>query len=167
MASILSEADAPGKADWREAIRGRAAGMATMSREEWRAFLAEGTRTGKLATTRKDGRPHVVPVWFVLDGEDIVFNTGATTVKGHSLRRDRRICLCVDDERPPYSFVMVEGTVRVSTDLEDVRRWATIIGGRYMGAERAEEFGARNAVEGELLVRVTPTNVLAVANLAA
>jgi len=99
--------------------------------------------------------------------EDIVFNTDATTVKGHSLRRDRRICLCVDDERPPYSFVMVEGTVRVSTDLEDVRRWATIIGGRYMGAERAEEFGARNAVEGELLVRVTPTNVLAVANLAA
>ncbi len=132
-----------------------------MPPERWRAFLAHGTRTAKLATTRKDGRPHVVPVWFVLDGDDLVFTTGAGTVKARSLRRDPRVCLCVDDETPPYAFVMVEGRATLSRDSEALLRYATEIGGRYMGADRAEEFGRRNAGPGEVLVRVTPTRVLA------
>lgn len=132
-----------------------------MTREEWRAFLQYGTRTGKLGTGRKDGRPHVVPVWFVLDGEDIVFTTGARTVKGRALRRDPRACLCVDDENPPYAFVMVDGDATLSDDLEEMLPYATAIGGRYIGADRAEEFGRRNAVPGEMLIRLTPTRVLA------
>ena len=132
-----------------------------MTREEWRAFLQLGTRTGKLATVRKDGWPHVVPVWFVLDGEDIVFTTGARTVKGRALRRDPRACLCVDDENPPYAFVMVEGRATLSDDLEKMLVYATAIGSRYMGADNAEAFGRRNAVPGELLVRLTPTRVVA------
>jgi PPOX class probable F420-dependent enzyme len=71
-----------------------------MTPERWRAFLAQGTRTAKLATTRSDGRPHVVPIWFVLDGEDLVFTTGGRSVKARNLRRDPRVCLCVDDETP-------------------------------------------------------------------
>ena len=137
-----------------------------MTDEEWHAFVMEGTRTAKVATARKDGRPHVVPVWFVLDGEDVAFTTGASSVKGQALRRDRYACLCVDDQTPPYSFVMVEGPVELSTDPGELRRVATLIGRRYMGDERAEEFGARNAAEGELLVRLRPTHVLAEADLA-
>jgi PPOX class probable F420-dependent enzyme len=136
-----------------------------MTREEWRAFLEHGTRTAKLATTRRDGRPQVVPVWFVLDGEDIVFTTGGSSVKALAMRRDRRVCLCVDDEHPPYAFVMVEGEAAVSDDLQAMLSAATAIGGRYMGADRAEEFGRRNAMPGELLVRVTPSRVLAFADV--
>jgi len=132
-----------------------------MTEEEWRAFLAHGTRTGKLATTRRDGRPHVVPIWFVVDGGDLVFTTAARTVKARSMRRDPRVCVCVDDERPPYAFVMVEGTARFVDDAAELLRFATAIGGRYMGAARAEEFGRRNAVPEEVLVRVTPTRVSA------
>src|SRR3954463_12042787 len=139
--------------------------MRRMAEEEGHAVVMEGTRTGKVATARKDGRPHVVPVGFVLDDEDVVFTTGASSVKGQALRRDRYACLCVDDQAPPFSFVMVEGPVELSTDLDELRRVATRIGERYMGAERAEEFGARNAVEGELLVRLRPTHVLAEADL--
>ena len=131
-----------------------------MTPVETRAFLLEGTRTGKLATTRKDGRPHVVPIWFVLDGDDVVFTTGADTVKGRSLRREGRAAICVDDERPPFAYVMVEGRVEISEEPEEMLRLATEIGGRYMGAERAEEFGRRNAVEGELLVRLKPDNIV-------
>ena len=40
--------------------------------------------------------------------------------------------------------------------------WTTKIGARYMGEDRAEEFGRRNAVEGELLVRLTPDRVVAI-----
>lgn len=132
-----------------------------MSRDQCRAFLQHGTRTAKIATTRADGRPHVVPIWFVLDGDDLLFTTGAGSVKGRSLRRDRRVCLCVDDETPPYAFVMVEGRAMLSEDMDELLTVATAIGGRYVGQDRAEEFGRRNAVPGELLVRVTPTRVLA------
>lgn len=137
-----------------------------MSRDECRAFLSAGTRTGSLATVRRDGRPHVVPIWFVLDGDDLVFTTGSDSVKAHAMRRDPRVCLCMDDERPPYAYVMVEGRAALSEDPDDLLRFATMIGGRYMGADRAEQFGRRNAVPGEVLVRVTPTKVTAFAEIA-
>ncbi|WP_405578482.1 PPOX class F420-dependent oxidoreductase [Streptomyces sp. NBC_01092] len=132
-----------------------------MTDEEWRAFVSHGTRTGKLSTVRADGSPHVTPIWFVLDGDELVFNTGSSSVKGRNLVRDGRVALCVDDDRPPYSFVVIQGRARVSEDLEELRRWAGRIGARYMGEERAEEFGARNGVSGELLIRVTIDKVLA------
>lgn len=140
--------------------------MHEMPEEERRAFLLEGTRTGKLATVRRDGRPHVVPIWFVLDGDDVVLTTGAGTVKGRNIRRDPRVCLCVDDEDPPYAYVMVEGEAQISEDPDALLSWATRLGHRYMGADRAEEFGRRNAVEGELLVRIRPTKTLARAAIA-
>jgi PPOX class probable F420-dependent enzyme len=137
-----------------------------MTREETRAFLLEGTRTGKLATARADGRPHVTPIWFTLDDEEIVFTTHGVSIKAKAIQRDERVCMCVDDQTPPYSYVMVEGTAALSDDLDDLVRWATVIGGRYMGADRAEEFGARNGVPGELLVRITPTRVVTRADMA-
>jgi hypothetical protein len=78
-----------------------------------REFLLAGTRTGKLSYTAADGRPLVAPVWFVLEDDAVVFNTGAAT------------------------------------------------GRRYMGADKAEEFGRRNGVPGELVVRLRPVKVLA------
>ncbi|MFL6076267.1 MAG: PPOX class F420-dependent oxidoreductase [Mycobacteriales bacterium] len=135
--------------------------MRTMTEAEWVAFVSEGTRTGKLAVVRADGRPHVTPVWFVLDGTDLLFNTAATSLKGKALRRDPRVSITVDDQVPPYSFVKIDGAAEIVDDLAELRRWATAIGGRYMGADRAEEFGERNGVPGELLVRVHPTHVVA------
>lgn len=140
--------------------------MREMSDEEIREFLSHGTRTGKLAITRADGRPHVTPIWFVLDGDDVVFNTSADSVKGRRLASDGRAAMTVDDQTPPYSFVMIEGTVSLSDDVEAMLPYATQIGGRYMGADRAEEFGRRNAVDGELLVRLTPTTTVSRADMA-
>ena len=133
----------------------------------WREFLAAlPARTAKVATVRVDGRPHVAPVWIALDGDDIVFTTGADTAKGKALRRDPRVSLCVDDDRPPFSFVIVDGTAALSEDADELLRWATVLGGRYMGADRADAYGRRNAVPGELLVRVTPTHVVAQRDIA-
>jgi PPOX class probable F420-dependent enzyme len=137
-----------------------------MSDEEAMAFLAHGTRTGKVATTRADGRPHVAPIWFVLDGGDVVFMTGAETLKGKTLRRDPRAALVVDLEQPPYAFVLVEGTVSLSADLDEMLPLSIAIARRYMGEEQAEDFGRRNAVEGELLVRLHPDKIVAVDELA-
>jgi PPOX class probable F420-dependent enzyme len=137
-----------------------------MTDEQWRAFVTHGTRTGKLSTVRADGSPHVTPIWFLLDGDDVLFNTAKDSVKGRNLARDGRVALCVDDDRPPYDFVVLEGRAELSEDLDELRRWATRIGARYMGEERAEEFGKRNGVPGELLVRVRVEKILAYAAVA-
>jgi PPOX class probable F420-dependent enzyme len=124
-------------------------------------------RPGIVATTRKDARPHVAPVWFVVDDDGtIVFTTGADTVKGRTLRRTGWAAMTVDDDRPPFSFVMVEGPVEISDDLGEVRAWAARLGGRYMGADRAGEYGERNGVPGEVLVRLTPTRFVSARDLA-
>ncbi|KOU24795.1 pyridoxamine 5-phosphate oxidase [Streptomyces sp. WM6372] len=133
-----------------------------MTQEEWRAFVSHGTRTGKLSTVREDGSPHVAPVWFVLDGDAFVFNTGKDTVKGRNLVRDGRVALCVDDDRPPYSYVVLQGRAEIGEDLDEMLPWATRIAARYMGEERAGAYGRRNAVPGELLVRVPIDKVISV-----
>jgi PPOX class probable F420-dependent enzyme len=128
--------------------------MRSMTRDECLAFLTAGTRTGKLATTRPDGRPHVAPIWFVVEDDSLVFNTWHTSVKARNLTANPRAALVVDDQQPPFAYVMVEGVVEISDDLEEVRRIAVATGTRYMGRDRAEEFGARNGVEGELALRL-------------
>jgi len=140
--------------------------MRTMSDEEYRAFMMQGTRTAKVATVSANGLPHVKPVWFVLDGDDLIFTTHESYAMTRHLRRDPHIALSIDDQEAPYSFVIVEGAVTLSEDLDELVRWATMIGGRYTGADRAEEFGRRNGVPGELLVRITPTKLLARADIA-
>src|SRR5579864_6163940 len=108
-----------------------------MTTEEYRSFLNAGTRTGKLATVGADGRPHVAPIWFALDGDIVVFTTGRSTKKARNMRRDPRVSLCVDDETPPFAYVVIEGTVETSDSLLEMLDWATRIGGRYMGADLA------------------------------
>ncbi|MGW0534842.1 PPOX class F420-dependent oxidoreductase [Streptomyces sp. NPDC003032] len=132
-----------------------------MTDDQWRAFVSHGTRTGKLSTVRADGSPHIAPIWFLLDGDDLVFNTGKETVKGRNLARDGRVALCVDDDQPPFAFVVLQGRAELFEDIEQVRHWAARLGARYMGEDRAEEFGERNGVPGELLVRVRVDKVLA------
>ena len=133
----------------------------------WREFvLASPARTGKLAVVRADGSPHVAPVWTDLDGDTVVFMTSARTIKGKAILRDPRVCICWDDERPPFSFVLVAGTATTSADPDDLLAWATRIAGRYMGEDQAESYGRRNAVPPEMVVRVTPTKVTAKVDVA-
>ena len=135
--------------------------------EWWRDFVsALPARTAKLAVVRADGSPHVAPVWTDLDGPDVVFMTSAETLKGRSIRRDGRVALCWDDERPPFSFVTVTGSATTSEDPAELLAWATRIGGRYMGAERAEAYGRRNGVPPEMVVRVRPRRVVAKVDVA-
>jgi PPOX class probable F420-dependent enzyme len=125
------------------------------------AFLLEGTRTGKLGYCAADGRPLVAPVWFVIEGGRLVFNTGKDTAKGRALARDPRVAVCVDLEQPPFAYVQVQGVAEFSEDPVGLVATATAIGARYMGADLAEEFGRRNGVPGELMVRVRPVKVIA------
>jgi PPOX class probable F420-dependent enzyme len=130
------------------------------------SFLSEGTRTAMLGYVAADGRPLVAPVWFFVDDGQLVFNTGKDTAKGRALARDPRVVVCVDDPHPPYSFVQVQGVAALSEDPEDLVAVASRTGARYMGADKADEYGRRNGVPGELVVRVQPTKVLKAFDLA-
>jgi PPOX class probable F420-dependent enzyme len=133
----------------------------------WRTFVTElPARTAKLAVVRADGSPHVAPVWVDLDGDEIVFMTSADTIKGKAILRDPRVSLCWDDERPPFAFLTIAGTCTTSVDPDELLRWGTRIGGRYMGADQAEAYGRRNAVPPEMVVRVRPTHVVAKVDVA-
>ncbi|WP_433266722.1 PPOX class F420-dependent oxidoreductase [Actinosynnema sp. CS-041913] len=128
----------------------------------WREFVsATPARTGKLAVVRKDGSPHVSPVWVDLDGSTIVFTTHLESIKGRSIARDGRISICLDDEQPPFAFVTISGRAEIVDDPEQVRYWTGRIGGRYMGAERADEYAERNGVEGEVVVRIREARIVA------
>jgi len=137
-----------------------------MTGAEWREFLLRGTKTGKLATVRKDGRPHLVPVWFDLDGDAVIFTTSDRSVKFMNMKRDPRVSITIDDQTPPYSYVMIEGTVSFSEDPGELLYWATRIGGRYMGEDQAEAYGKRNSTPGEVIVRIIPSKVSAFADVA-
>ncbi len=135
--------------------------MASVTDPKVSEFLSGGTRTGKLAYAGQDGRPLVAPIWFIVEGGDLVFNTGKDTAKGRALARDTRATLCVDLEEPPYGFVQVQGEAELSEDPGELVRTATAIAARYMGPDRAEEFGRRNGAPGELVVRLRPVKVIA------
>ena len=133
--------------------------MREMTTEEALDFLSTGTRTGKVAWVGADGRPHVAPIWFIVEDGEILFNTGTEAGKARAMQRDGRISLVVDVEEPPYAFVKVDGTVEFTEDPGEVLRVATLAGDRYMGADQAEAFGARNGVPGECVVRLRPTSI--------
>jgi PPOX class probable F420-dependent enzyme len=139
--------------------------MPKMTEPQYRRFLSEGARTGELAMVRADGRPHVIPIWYLLEGDELVFTTGRNSVKGKNLRRDRRVMICVVDETPPYALVAIEGVARLSEDPKELYDYTARVGGRYMGAGRADEFGRRNGAPGEMVVRVRLDKVIALDGL--
>jgi PPOX class probable F420-dependent enzyme len=140
--------------------------MKRMTDEDAWRFLAEGQRTAVFASVRPNGRPHAVPTWYAVDGEELVFTTWHTTVKAANLRRDGRAVVVVQDPAPPYDYVSVEGDAELVDDLALCREISTRLGAKYMGADRAEEFGKRNGVQGELVVRIHPTRIHGVTGVA-
>lgn len=140
-----------------------------MTEDEIKDFLLQGTFTGKLGTINKDGTPHVVPIWYTVDGEDnIIFNTGDKSVKAKNIRRDNRVHICVDDQTPLFSFVTIDGIAEIiSNEPSEVYKWAKIIAARYMGYNKSEEYGRRNSAEGELLVKIKPIRVIGEKDIAA
>ena len=129
----------------------------------------KGTFTGKLATVKKDGSPHTVPIWFVLESRkknnqefDILFTTDYTSIKAKNIRRDNRVSLCVDDQTPPFSFVIVYGIAKIHHyNQKELLKMASQIALRYMGKDKAEEYGRRNSTKGEVLVRLRPKKIIA------
>ncbi|MHA1991644.1 MAG: PPOX class F420-dependent oxidoreductase [Candidatus Hodarchaeales archaeon] len=137
-----------------------------MTKEEALNFLADGTKTGKLATIKKNGKPHTTPIWFVVDGNSLLFTTMNSSMKGRNLKNNPNYALTVDDQVAPYSFVIVEGKAEILNPTDEEKlKWATKIGGRYMGEKLAQQYGKRNAVPEEYLIRLHIDKTIALWNV--
>jgi PPOX class probable F420-dependent enzyme len=140
--------------------------MESMTRAEVTAFLSSPPRCAKLATVRRDGRPHVVPVWFILDGDRVIFTAWHTSTKVQNILRDGRVAICVDADDHPYHYVLLEGCATLLDDSPEAsRHWTTRIAGRYMGEHRAEAYGNHYGVEGKWVMQMTPDKVIAYKNI--
>ena len=143
--------------------------MTEMSKAEVARFLMQGTFTGKLATVRNDGSPHVVPIWFVVENGkgrgkagNIILTTGETSIKANNILHDDRVSICIDDQKPPFSFVTIHGTAKIYPyKQKEVLEWATKIAERYVGKKNAKTYGEVNSGQGAVLVRIRPTKVIA------
>lgn len=135
--------------------------MTTMTANEWRAFVTDGAKLAHISIARPDGRPHVTPVCFVLDGDELAFALSPGSVKGKSLAKDGRIAICVSDESQPYSFVTIEGEARISAEPDEVRHLAVRVANRYYPSQPADMFAESFVQSGFTAVRVTITNLIA------
>ncbi|MDH5432251.1 MAG: PPOX class F420-dependent oxidoreductase [Nitrosopumilus sp.] len=140
--------------------------MQKMSNDEINEFLIEGTKTGKISSIRKNGLPHIAPIWFVWEDEKIYFTTLSATIKAKNITNNPNVSFCADEQAPPYSFVIIEGKASITQDYKGLLLWTTKIASRYMGEENSERIGKRNCVEGELLVEITPTKILGIKEVA-
>ena len=133
--------------------------MHAMTPDECLRFLWKGNRTMVVATLRADGRPHLTPVWYTVDGSRVVFSTPGNSAKVRHIRRDPRITLFVDEEAPPFAYVALEGIAEVVEAPEEVRHWVERIGARYLGEERARPYRERYLSAGDILVWVSPNKM--------
>lgn len=100
------------------------------------AFLRE-PHFGKLGTVKKDGSPHVTPIWYMLDDGRLIVNTTIERVKFKNIKRDDRVCFLVDDG---YPYVAIFGRARIATE-RDPNKDIEALAIRYRG----EEKGRRDA----------------------
>ncbi len=110
-----------------------------MNESELAAFLARPL-LAVVATTRRDGRPHSVPVWYRYDGARVLIWTGRDRAWVQHLLRDPRISVTIGEAAAPFGAALISGTAAYHEGedwiAEEVRR----ITARYIPADEVEPY---------------------------
>lgn len=122
-----------------------------MTEEELALFWRE-PNLAKLATIDRDGTPHIVPIWYLHDGRNVVMITRPSARKVRNIRRDPRVTVCIDRPTPPYAGVVIRG----SAELEEVayQELAVPLAVRYLGQDAGALIGAEYAHNDLMTIRV-------------
>lgn len=130
-----------------------------MNKAQMEKFL-KGPNIAKVATVRKDGSPSVVPVWYYWDGKHcfVVGRKKSAWVK--DLKHERRVTVLIDDAKPPYPKVTIEGKAKViGTDLDD---WIDIgrqMVKKYFGPDAGDSYLEGSIDQPRITIRVTPSKI--------
>lgn len=124
-----------------------------MTVDEREAFLAD-LHVGILSISRAEQGPLSLPIWYQYEKDDVIIGMAADSLKAKLLRRNGRASMTVQDETPPYRYVMVEGPVTIGSEERDPLSMPT----RYLGAELGKWYAEQNAGSDEesVVVRLTP-----------
>ncbi|MGI9431617.1 MAG: pyridoxamine 5'-phosphate oxidase family protein [Myxococcota bacterium] len=134
-----------------------------MTREEREAFLAD-VHIGVVSVADGERGPLTAPVWYAYEpGGEILFVTGADSLKARALGANARASFLVQTEELPYKYVSVEGAVTVG--VADLEKHTRPIAHRYLGQEAGDGYLASTRTEGgaeEALIRIRPERWLTV-----
>ena len=119
-------------------------------------FLAilQGPYTGVLTTLFADGSPQSTPLWFLLDGDDILFSTTAGKQKLRNIARDSRATFAVYNPTNDMSYVEVRGTIVVTEDLTAYTRDRIVQKHGYADGSAFDAPGTQR-----FTLRLTPTKI--------
>ena len=133
-----------------------------MTIEQREAFLAD-LHVGVLAIERDGKGPLALPIWYAYADGAVMISMATDSAKANLLRRAGRATMTVQDERPPYRYVSIEGPVTLAPydeveafDIEDVAK-------RYLGDEFGAEYAAANPPgDTTVIATITPERWLTV-----
>jgi uncharacterized pyridoxamine 5'-phosphate oxidase family protein len=91
---------------------------------KWAEDRLKKSRQYWIATTRPDGRPHVMVIWALWLNGHLYFSTGKETVKARNLARNPNCTMCSENAA---EAVVLEGEVQTEKDVEVIRDFI----GRY------------------------------------
>ena len=117
------------------------------------AFLGQ-PHVAALATIRPDGRPHVTPVWYDFDGKEFTVSTFRTAQKLNNVSQKGFASLTVFTHEPPYRNVIVQGTARVGSPLDNV--WRERLAARYLGEHAGRVYVQETADWDVIAIHVRP-----------
>jgi len=117
----------------------------------------KGKYFGKLATTMKDGSPHVTPIWYMLEDGRILVNTTTSRVKYFNIKRDNRVCFLVDDG---YPYVIIFGKARMAKE-RDAKKDIETLAIRYTGSQAGRKAARERYWKQErATIEITPDRVV-------
>ncbi len=128
--------------------------MAALISADVKAFLGQ-PHVAALSTVRPDGRPHVTPVWYDFDGSNFTIATFRNTQKLKNVSHKGYAALSIFNTEPPYRNVIVEGTARVGSPLDNV--WRERLATRYLGQHAGRVYVQETADWDVIAIHIRPT----------
>jgi PPOX class probable F420-dependent enzyme len=119
--------------------------------------VLDGENFAVVATLDRDGSPHTSTVWYVRDGDTVLFSTAGHRAKARNLERDPRVSLTVYDLANPYRAIDIRGTAELEVDSG--RELPARLTQRYLGPDATPEPEPEEVVR--LVVRIRPDKVTA------
>jgi len=128
-----------------------------MIHAEHRSFLESHT-LAVIGFARKSGPPSLSPVYYYMDGDEIVFSTTKARGKGRAVTRTGELTICIVDMSPPFAYLTVFGKARLdeATAVDAMMRIGEIMSGRPLPESARPAIEQRAKDEGRVAVRITP-----------
>jgi PPOX class probable F420-dependent enzyme len=114
----------------------------------------------RVTTISADGYPHTTPVWFILDGDDLLIFGNRDTRKAKNIRTNPKGCLSIGGDPVGVPTYLIEGDFTIEDDPDHI--WTAKITRHYEPADKAEEWLASWQELDFVVLRLKPRRIIKV-----